>query len=303
MRQWLDFPSDNRDRSVRRWVVHGLASSASDMCASERECRAIADRIMAGVDDRSRTMLDVIERRYDEAELNTIAAAMDRVVRGEPVQHVVGWTEFRGLRLACGPEALIPRPETEEVVGWFLEGMDEAMKGREGRGARVVDIGTGSGCMALAIKAARPSWEVWAVDQSERALALAKRNAADLGLELHWATGDALESSWGQWPGVFDGIVSNPPYIPHSEAESMATHVKEHEPGMALFVPDEQPLCFYEALISGARERLAKGGCMVAECHTDFTQKVADCWQLEGADTEVLCDLQGAERAVRLIRH
>ena len=303
MRQWLDFPSDNRDRSVRQWVFQALATSGCDMCASERESRAIADRIMAGVDDRSRTMLDVIERRYDEAELNIIASAMDRVVSGEPVQHVVGWTEFRGLRLACSPEALIPRPETEEVVGWFLEGMDQVVNGREGRDVRVVDIGTGTGCMALAIKSARPSWEVWAVDQSEAALDLARRNAAALGLELNWATGDALDPSWPHWPGVFDGIVSNPPYIPHAEAETMASHVKEHEPGMALFVPDEQPLCFYEALLSGAQERLAPSGCMVAECHTDFTQKVADCWQLEGADTEVLCDLQGAERAVRLIRH
>ena len=303
MRQWLDFPSDNRDRSVRHWVVQGLASSGSAMCASERECRAIADRIMAGVDDRSRTMLEVIERRYDEAELNTIASAMDRVVRGEPVQHVVGWTEFRGLKLACSPEALIPRPETEEVVGWFLEGMDEVVKGHQQRVVRVVDIGTGTGCMALAIKAARPSWEVWAVDQSEGALVLARRNAAALGLELHWAAGDALDTSWPHWPGEFDGIVSNPPYIPQSEAATMAPHVKEHEPDMALFVPDDHPLCFYEALLQGAQRSLAQNGCMVAECHSDFTQKVADCWQLEGADTEVLCDLQGAERAVRLTRH
>lgn len=304
MRRWSDFPSDNADRSVRTWLVQTLQAHGQGALGEARECKAIADRLMAALDDRSRTLLEALDRRYDESELNRLGQALDRVLDGEPVQYAVGWTEFRGLRIACGPEALIPRPETEEVVSWFLEGMERAASAMGWRqGIRVLDVGTGSGCMALAIKAAKPAWEVWGLDQSAAALERARQNGHDLGLEVQWVEADALSPGWGGGAEVFHGVVSNPPYIPASEAASMDAHVRQYEPGMALFVPDDAPLCFYEALLAGARSRLHRGGCMVAECHAEFTQKVADCWQLEAVETEVLCDLQGAERAVRLIRH
>lgn len=303
MRRWSDFPEDNRDRSVRQWLAGALQSGLPSLQPSERECWALADRIVAGVDDRSRTMLEVVERRYDEGELDRMAGWMDRVISGEPVQHVVGWTDFRGLRIACSPAALVPRPETEEVVEWLLEGMEGVSPHAPGRPLRVLDVGTGTGCMALAIKAARPHWEVWGGDLSDAALDLARQNSAALGLEVHWAKGDALDGHWAPWPPTFDGIISNPPYIPSSESSAMEDLVTQHEPGMALFVPDHDPLLFYTALFQGAATHLAPSGCMVAECHSKFTRQVADCWQLEAAETEVLCDLQGAERAVRIKRH
>ncbi len=303
MRSWSDFPADNSDRAVRKWLQAKLSASGSPMCSGERECHALADRIMAGVDDRSRTLLEAMDRRYDESEMNQLAGWMDRVIGGEPVQYAVGWTEFRGLRIACGPEALIPRPETEELVSWFLEGMESLGHRAKGTPVRVLDVGTGTGCIALAIKQARPDWEVWGVDVSAGALALAERNARALSLDVRWARGNALEEGWPEWPGHYQGIVSNPPYIPVSEAESLASHVRDHEPGTALFVPDGMPLEFHAALVREAGRALTPKGCMVAECHVDFTRKVADCWQLEDAETEVLCDLQDLERAVRLIRH
>lgn len=303
MRRWSDFPEDNRDRSVRHWLAGALQAGLPASQASERECRALADRIVAGVDERSRTMLEVIERRYDEGELDRMAAWMDRVIGGEPVQHAVGWTDFRGLKIACSPAALVPRPETEELVEWLLEGMEGVSPPAPGRPLRVLDVGTGTGCIALAIKAARPHWEVWGGDLSESALSLARQNAAALGLEVHWAQGDALDGTWAPWPAMFDGIISNPPYIPASESDEMEDLVTQHEPEMALFVPDHDPLRFYTALRDAAGTHLSHSGCMVAECHSKFTRQVADCWQLEAAETEVLCDLQGAERAVRLKRH
>lgn len=303
MRRWTDFPQDNADRQVRQWVGRKLSGSGLAIWADERECRQAADRIMAGVDDRSRVILEALDRRYDEGELNRIAACLDQVLEGMPVQHAVGWTEFRGLRIACGPEALIPRPETEEVVGWWLEGMAEIGRDRREVGpVRVLDVGTGTGCMALAIKAERPHWEVWALDADPGALALARSNGAALGLEVHWVLGDALEADWPSLSSDWDGIISNPPYIPQSEEAELAPHVREREPHKALFVPDGDPLLFYRALAREAPRYLRKAGCMVAECHAQFTREVADCWQLEGARTEVLIDLQGAERAVRLIR-
>jgi release factor glutamine methyltransferase len=303
MRRWSDFPEDNRDRSVRQWLASALQVGLSGVQPAERECRALADRIVAGVDDRSRTMLEVVERRYDEGELDRMAGWMDRVIDGEPVQHVVGWTDFRGLRIACSSAALVPRPETEEVVEWLLEGMDGMSPHASGRPLRVLDVGTGTGCIALAIKAARPHWEVWGGDLSDAALDLARQNSAALGLEVHWAKGDALDGTWAPWPPTFDGIISNPPYIPSSESSAMEDLVTLHEPAMALFVPDSDPFLFYTALLQGAATHLSPSGCMVAECHSKFTRQLADCWQLEAAETEVLCDLQGAERAVRIKRH
>ena len=303
MRRWSDFPEDNKDRTVRLWISGALHTGLSALDLSERECRAMADRLVAGVDERSRTMLDVIGRRYDEGELDRMAGWMDRVIAGEPVQHVVGWTDFRGLRIACSPAALVPRPETEEVVEWLLEGLEDAVPHQPKGPMRVLDVGTGTGCIALAIKAARPHWEVWGGDLSEAALQLARQNSEALGLEVHWTKGDALDETWAPWPATFDGIISNPPYIPESESREMEDVVTQHEPAMALFVPDHDPLRFYKALRRGAETHLSSTGCMVAECHAKFTRQVADCWQLEAAKTEVLCDLQGAERGVRLKRH
>lgn len=292
------WPPDNRDATVRRWLAAALAQSQHAMVADPRERRAISDRLVASIDDRSRLVLDALDRRYDEGELTRLGGMLDRVLAGEPVQRVVGWTEFRGLRIGCAGDVLIPRPETEEVVGWFLE----AMEGRvpHDRPCRVLDVGTGSGCMALAIQSERPNWEVHGLDVSPAALDQAKSNADMLGGSVRWHEADGLDPGAIPDCGVFDGIVSNPPYIEASE--TLASHVVDHEPGLALFVPDGEPLRFYKALREWAVQRLVPGGCMVAECHRDHVRNVENCWQLEGAQVERLSDLQGAERAVRLVR-
>ena len=274
-----------------------LEAQGEGMLSNPRERASIADWLMADLDPRSRLILEALEHRYDEGELTLLQDHLRQVCSGIPVQRVVGWTEFRGLRIGCSGDVLIPRPETEEVVGWFLEGM-AMVKGDEAK--RVLDIGTGSGCMALALKAENPSWDVVGVDVSEAALNQAKTNAIELGLDVTWVALDALDSATVAALGRFDGIVSNPPYIPSSEV--LEPHVQDHEPALALFVPDNEPLRFYNAMVPLVTSCLVSGGCMVAECHTEFTKEVADCWKLEGAQVQVLCDLQGAQRAVRLIR-
>lgn len=304
MRVWTDFPADNADRSVRTWLRRNLEASGLPMLADAREMNAVVDRIMASIDDRNRAMLEAVDRRYDEAEMNRLAAIMDEVLTGVPVQYATGWTDFRGLRILCGPGALIPRPETEELVDWFIAGVEAGLA--QGRpvphGVRVLDVGTGTGCIALAVKALRPGWEVFGLDISEDALDLARRNGAALGLEVGWIRADALDPRREGWPTGLNGIVSNPPYIPQSEAGAMEDHVTLHEPGIALFVPDDSPLVFHDHLLHAALDMLPSGGCLAAECHHALTRDVAECWKLEAAETEVLIDLQGAERAVRLCR-
>ena len=274
-----------------------LASSDLPMLADPREREAVADRLMADLDNRSRLLLEAFDRRYDEGELTRLQSHLRSTLAGVPVQRVVGWTEFRGLRIGCDGDVLIPRPETEEVVGWFLEGMAPFSKAQA---VRVLDVGTGSGCMALSIKKERPHWEVVAVDVSEGALNQARSNAEQLELAVQFLTQDALNVRQLAELGPFHGIVSNPPYIP--ENEQLAPHVANHEPPEALFVPESDPLLFYRALRELARASLVQGGCVVAECHREYTRDVADCWQLDGVLTECLTDLQGAERAVRLVR-
>ena len=286
--------------SVRRWVGQVLARSPLPMLAEPRERRAVADRLMADLDDRSRLVLEALDRRYDEGELTRLQGHLRRTLAGIPVQRVVGWTEFRGLRLGCSGDVLIPRPETEEVVGWFLEGMSGIAPVSGYPGIRVLDVGTGSGCMALSIKRERPHWEVLAVDLSERALAQARANGDQLELAVEFLVQDALDVDSLAALGPFHGIVSNPPYIPANEV--LDPHVTDHEPHEALFVPPSDPLLFYRALRDVAESSLVAGGCMVAECHRGFTRDVADCWQLDRALIDSLTDLQGAERAVRLIR-
>jgi release factor glutamine methyltransferase len=271
------------------------------MLAGPREQEAIADRLMADLDDRGRILLEALDRRYDEGELTRLGLHLDRVLGGEPVQRVIGWTEFRGLRIGCSGDVLIPRPETEEVVGWFLDGMSGIAGRMHGdRPIRILDVGTGSGCMALAVKRERPDWEVVAIDLSARALEQAQANARELGLEVDFREVDALDTEAMAALGPFHGAVSNPPYIPKSE--ELQPHVVHHEPEMALFVPDDDPLRFHEALLKWASGWLHAGGCLVAECHSVLARDVVDCWQLDGASSECLTDLQGAERAVRLLR-
>lgn len=293
-------PGDNRDKTVRQWVRRRLSNSALPMLSDPREQEAMANWLMADLDDRGRLLLEALERRYDEGELTRLSNHLQRILQGEPVQRVVGWTDFRGLRIGCSGEVLIPRPETEEVVGWFLEGMTKAgASAASGSPIRILDVGTGSGCVALSIKHERPEWEVLAIDVSEAALMEARTNAERLNTKVEFNRVDVLDMEAMKRLGRFHGIVSNPPYIPDSE--TLDDHVVQHEPAEALFVPSSDPLCFYRALIHLAERALEPGGCMVAECHSEFVGAVADCWQLDGATSECLTDLQGAERAVRLI--
>ncbi len=267
-----------------------------------------ADRLArSGVDSPRRTAEWIVEEvtGADRAALYRDAAAepadaarvrelVARRAAGEPVQYVLGHADFFGLRLAVSPDVLIPRPETEELV-------EHALGLVAGIASPVVlDIGTGSGAIALAVKHARPDAVVVAADVSADALAVARANAAALGLEVGFVHADALAPSFadGVAPAV-DLLVSNPPYVPAAERDALQREVRDHEPALALFVPDADPLRPYRALAGHAGRLLAPGGALAVETHADHGAAVAALFREAGlADVALHRDLAGRDRIV-----
>lgn len=230
------------------------------------------------------------DQALSESELLQVYRPLDRLVAGEPLQYVLGSVVFHGLTIGVSPAALIPRPETEELVDRIV---------RSGRAPRkIIDIGTGSGCIALALKQAFPDAQVTGADISEAALELARTNGDRHGLEVTWIAMDALNEDFPE--GAFDLVVSNPPYIPEREAAGLDPVVRDHEPPMALFVPDEDSLCFYRAIASRASDRMTPEGELWFEVHHEHSGQVADLLGRMGwKSVQVHDDLSGNPRSVR----
>ena len=223
---------------------------------------------------------------------------VERVMKGEPVQYVTGFTWFYGLRIAVAPSVLIPRPETEELVLWANQWKRE--KGRSTGTA--IDWGTGSGCIALAFKSHNPSWRVIARELSQEAVELAARNAEELKLnvEIEWA--NILETNNKEDRFKADIIFSNPPYISIGEREQMAENVLDHEPFMALFAPGTDPLLFYRALRDRAEEELADNGVMLMEINEFRGNATALIFEEHGWYTRLEKDLSGKNRMLMVAK-
>jgi len=218
---------------------------------------------------------------------------VQRRVDGEPLQHILGYADFRGLRIEVTPDVMIPRPETEEVVTHALSVIQRV------ESPRVLDVGTGSGCIALALKAERPAADVHACDVSADALAVAQRNADRLGYTVDFTEADVLQSSFlTAVDPPYDLIVSNPPYIPDAEADTLPATVREYDPPQALFAGAD-PLRYYRALVRKRREGTSTGGAIVLEVHADYGQGVAALLRSSGADCiTVETDMADRERVV-----
>lgn len=222
-------------------------------------------------------------------EANRLAEALQR---GEPMQYLIGETDFYGRLFKVDARVLIPRPETEELVAWIC---------REERSARsILDVGTGSGCIAISLALELPDTAVTAIDLSAEALALARENAARLGARVDFREVDALGNPAEQLhPEQFDLIVSNPPYIPSSDLHSMHCNVVEHEPHMALFVPDDDPLCFYRAIARAGRHLLTAQGRLYFEIYHEAAEALCSLLEAEGYEAiHVRRDLSDKPRMI-----
>lgn len=209
----------------------------------------------------------------------------------EPLQYILGYEEFFGLRIQVTPDVLIPRPETEEVV-------EEALRRLESIDApRVLDIGTGSGCIALAIQHERPGAVVSACDVSAGALDVARRNATAHDADVQFVQADVRRDALADRVDTpFDLVISNPPYIPDVEARTLPTDVRDHEPGTALFTGSDA-LCFYRVIARQAPELLGGDGWLVVETHAHYADGVRDVLSASGAAAvEVRDDLAGRAR-------
>lgn len=232
-----------------------------------------------------------------EAELRIEGLEEDiaRLERGVPVQYVIGSAEFYGRRFTVREGVLIPRPETEELVDRIVRSERRgpgATVGEAPGAIRILDVGTGSGCIAATLALEIPGAELFAAEIAEEALDVAEENFRRLGARVTLRRADALTDLAGQFPETFDVIVSNPPYVPASDRKAMHPNVRDHEPAVALFVPDDDPLCFYRAIARAGRRMLRPGGRLWFEIYEHAAEAMCEMLAGEGyTDTEVYRDL------------
>lgn len=282
--------ADNRIATVLRLYRTELAP-----LYSADEARAIARTVF-----QARLGFDAVamemhrDQSLSESELLAVYTPIARLRAGEPLQYVLGHAHFHGLDLEVGPGVLIPRPETEEMVDHVLRGGPYA--------GTIVDIGTGSGCIAIAVKRAFPKVRVIGIDVSAEALAIAQRNGRRCDADVEWAQADVFAQDFAL-PADTVLVVSNPPYVPRSEAAHMQVQVHAHEPHIALFVDDADPLCYYRRIGTLAHAALPSGGQLWLEGHYRHAPAVGDLLREIGfPSVEVRKDLSGHHRFIHAIR-
>jgi release factor glutamine methyltransferase len=219
---------------------------------------------------------------------------------------------FYDLELYVDNDVLIPRPETEELVDWIIK--DVKAKGinvfdKKPTDAdvtdelKILDVATGSGCIALALKNTMPKAEVWGCDISDRALNVARRNGSELDIRVDFQSVDFLDRDQQKHLPSVDIVVSNPPYVPAKDKNDMRPNVLQYEPHIALFVDDNDPLLFYKALVDFGKHRLHQGGAFYMEVHENLAHQVKDLFESEGYQIEIRKDMQGKERMVKAIKN
>ena len=271
--------------ATRRELLRRIESRITGLYDA-REARSIALTLLA-----DRTGLTPSALLTDPDAPLTVEGLDDDIGELATVQYVTGRTEFLDRPFAVREGVLIPRPETEELALWIIH--------REGAARRLLDVGTGSGCIAATLALGLPEAELFAADISPVALAVAAENCHALGARVTLRQADALHDLEERFPEPFDVIVSNPPYVPQADRAAMHPNVRDHEPGLALFVPDDDAIRFYRAIARAGRQMLTPGGRLWFEIYERAAAEIVRMLGAEGyTDTEVREDLFGKPRMV-----
>lgn len=266
----------------------------------EREARALAFVVLEDAFGLSRTDIYLgKDTAFSEDDTIRLEKILRRLEQGEPVQYVIGTAQFCNLTFRVTPDTLIPRPETEELVGWVASLLPSEAP------CSVLDVGTGTGCIAISLAKQFPNAQVTAWDISEEALAVAQQNAQANGVTVDFRRADVLEvvnESAASAP-LSDAlyIVSNPPYICELERAEMEAHVLDYEPASALFVPDTDPLLFYRALARLGQQLNAAA--VLVEINQAYGQETVRMFQSSGySNVELRRDIYGKDRMIKAVR-
>lgn len=266
----------------------------------EREARALAFVVLEDAFGLSRTDIYLgKDTAFSEDDTIRLEKILRRLEQGEPVQYVIGTAQFCNLTFRVTPDTLIPRPETEELVGWVASLLPSEAP------CSVLDVGTGTGCIAISLAKQFPRAQVTAWDISEGALAVARQNAETNGVTVDFCRTDVLEvvneSAARENSHDVLYIVSNPPYICERERAEMETHVLDYEPASALFVPDTDPLLFYRALARLGQQLHAAA--VLVEINQAYGQETVEMFQSSGySNVELRRDIYGKDRMIKAVR-
>ncbi len=232
-----------------------------------------------------------LQQTWPAEALTPLWNCLERLKQGEPIQHIFGRAPFFGYTFRVDEHTLIPRPETEELVDLILHENQQQPR------LHLIDIGTGSGCIAISLQKNLPNSTVTAVDVSKEALSVARANAETLEAAVEFRCLDILEWELAFGEEQFDIVVSNPPYITQSEKQAMHTNVLQHEPHTALFVPEEAPLLFYDYIADFALHHLSANGKLYFEINQYLANETKDLIQKKGfKDVKIINDINGVAR-------
>jgi len=266
-----------------------------------QESAIISDWVFENV-----TGLKKWERRNNQSELSEIYADklhnyLGELLQHKPVQYVLQEAWFYKRKFFVNEHVLIPRPETEELVEWIVQ--DKQSFAGSQKNIEILDIGTGSGCISISLKKELPNSNVTAIDVSEKALIVAKKNADELNAEIAFKQIDFLKDENADYLLKYDIVISNPPYIPIAEKQILAKNVTDFEPGLALFVANNDPYIFYEKIGKFATSHLAENGRIYVEVHEDYAENVKNIFQKFGFISTIKKDIYGKNRMVSAVKN
>ena len=264
-----------------------------------RETEAIALLVLEEITDLSRSKIKAFTEDEITGEASEkIHLILEELKTGKPVQYILGTTEFYGLNFLVNPATLIPRPETEELVQWVLE-ESKKLKIKNQKPLTVLDIGTGSGCIAISVKKNLPEAVITAIDISPEALHTAKQNAVINEVNVDFIQDDILKSQLKFESQKLDIIISNPPYVTLQDKLLMHQNVTNFEPHNALFVPQNDPLIFYKAIADFAVKHLSNNGLLFFEINENFGEETVELLSNKGfINTELRQDMSGRDRMI-----